>query len=463
MRTRLIAVAVLALTARTAVAEPVTGTLRKVAALWESSQEGEIRQRITQAREQAEAYYQVAMAFLTNNVPTEARFDVFAEAGAGVDARAAAGEGTLGAVFSVKSERCDLVQAGVSLRGDLRSTAPRTLGGAQHWVQLCLSGGLDLKTLMQLDAPGVALFPMVLREGGLLNARPRLTAKRSAIDEAYSDIGFGFDVEGVRYLWAKNRGIAAAGFTADQKWRWRGWPGGDDAKVELEGNMWFVRLLRLRGETAIADRFIDIFVIGFHGIQSDNDAAIVTFWPVRFNGIGFADDRVLVDAELGIGGTGTISSTTSGPGVNDMTTIDSTDLPDVDVGLAHFAMHLGDQRGFGSLAYDRTVDTNVLADVIREDRFTASGQLIDQRWSARGAAFVSRARYYLTETSRADERIAGVTFTGAYGLGHQLSLGLTLEGTVGLIERDPLLDGHALPRGVRAYVTLSTTRALWEY
>lgn len=463
MRVRLVAVLALALTARTATAEPVTGTLRKVAALWESSQEGEIRQRITQAREQADAYYQVAMAFLANNAPTEARFDVFAEAGAGVDARAAAGEGTVGAVFSVASERCDLVQVGASARGDLRSTDPRSLGGAQQWVQICLAGGLDLNSLMQLNVPGLAMFPMVLREGGLLNARPRLTGKRAAIDEAYSDIGFGFDVEGVRYQWAKDRGIAGIGFTADDRWRWRGWYGGDEAKQETEGNFWFARLFRLRGEAALADRYIDILVFGFHGIQSDNDAAIIGFWPVRLYGIGFADDRVLVDAELGIGGTGTITTTTSGPGIDNMTTIDSTDLPDVTAAMAHVATHFGDRRGFGSLAYDRTVDTNVLGDVIREDRFTASGQLIDERFSARGAAFISRARYYLTETERADERIAGLTFTGAYGLGHQLSLGVTVEGTLGLVERDPLLDGHALPRGVRGFVTLSTTRTLWEY
>ncbi|MBL9016766.1 MAG: hypothetical protein JNL83_21445 [Myxococcales bacterium] len=460
---RLVAVTVIALAARTAAAQPVTGTLRRVAALWTSSQEGEIRQRITQAREQAAAYYQVAMAFLSNNAPTDARFDVFAEAGAGVDARAAAGEGTLGAVFAVRSRRCDLVQVGASLRGDVRSKEPTLLGGAQQWAQLCLSGGLDLGTLMQIKVPGLALFPMVLREGGVLDARPRLTAKRSAIDEPYSDIGFGFDVEGVRYQWRADRGIAGIGFTADQRWRWRGWPGGDDAKVELEGNFWFARLFRLRGEAALADRFVDILVFGFHGIQSDNDAAIVTAWPVRFYGVGFADDRVLVDAELGVGGTGTISSTTSGPGIDDMTTIDSTDLPDITAAIAHVAAHFGDRRGFGSLSYDRTVDTNVLGDVIREDRFTASGQLIDQQWSARGAAFVSRARYYLTETTRADERIAGVSFTGAYGLGHQLSLGVTLEVAVGLIERDPLLEGHALPRGARAYLTLSTTRTLWEY
>lgn len=443
--------------------EPLVGTVRKVAGLWTDSQEGEIRRKIAQAREQVQAAIAVTNAFLANNRPTDIRIDMFAELGAGIDRRAAAGEGTLGALFAIQGERCDLIQIGASLRGDLRSDESRPMGGAQQWGHLCLAGGLDLRTLMQIDASGLVLFPMTLRESGVLSARPRLTAKRSAIDERYSDIGFGFDVEGLRYMWAKERGVAGIGFTADQKWRWRGWPGGDEAKVELQGDFWFARLFRTRGEDALADRFIDILTFGFHGIQSDNGAAIVVFWPVRFYGIGFgADDSVLVDVDLGVGGTGTISSTTSGPGVMDMTTIDSTDLPDISSAIAHVAVHGGGPRRYVSVAYDRTVDTNVLADVIREDRFTLSGQLTNEIVTARGAAFVSRARYYLTETSRADERVAGVSFTGTYALSHKLAVGVTLEGVLGLVERDPLLDGHALPRGVRAFATLSTTRTLWS-
>jgi hypothetical protein len=443
--------------------DPLVGTVRKVASLWTDSQEGEIRRKIAQASEQVQTALAVTNAFLANNHPTDIRIDMFAELGAGVDRRAAAGEGTLGALFAIQGERCDLIQIGASLRGDLRSDESRPMGGAQQWGHLCLAGGLDLRTLMQLDAPGLVVFPMTLRESGVLSARPRLTAKRSAIDERYSDIGFGFDVEGLRYMWAKERGVGAVGFTADQKWRWRGWPGGDDAKIEIQGDFWFARLFRTRGEDALADRFIDILTFGFHGIQSDNGAAIVAVWPVRFYGIGFGDnDSVLVDADLGAAGTGTVGSSIEGPGVMSMTTIESTGLPHVTAAVAHVAVHAGGPHQYISVAYDRTLDTNVLADVIREDRFTLSGELTNELVTARGAAFASRSRYYLNEASKADERVAGISFTGTYALSYKLALGVTLEGVLGLVERDPLLDGHALPRGVRAFATLSTTRTLWS-
>lgn len=443
--------------------EPLIGTLRKVTGLWSESEEGEIRRKIAQAREQIDTAIVLGNAFLANNQPTEARFDVFAEAGAGLDERAASGAGTIGAVFAVRSERCDLLQAGLSIRGDLRSKDPNATGGAQQWLQICLSGGLGLDTLMELDAPGLTLFPLVLRESALVLARPRLTGPRASIDEDYSDIGYGFDVEGARYLWAKDRGIGFAGFTADQRYRWRHWYGGESAKVEISGSVWFVRLLHTRGELALADRFIDILAFGFHGIQADNGAAIVNAWPVRFYGIGlFGTDRVLVDADLGVGGTGTVGSETNGPGVHETITIGTSGLPDVTIAVAHVALHSGDVRRSLSVSYDRTVDTNILADVITEDRFTISGQFTDATWIAHGAAFVSRAHYFIDEGLGAEERVAGATFTGSYALPQQLSLGLTLEGVLGISARDPMLDGHALPRGLRAFATLSTTRTLWK-
>lgn len=463
-RYALVCALALVLTASPAHAEePLIGTLRKVTGLWSESEEGELRRKIAQAREQIETAIEVGTAFLANNQPTEARLDVFAEAGAGLDERAVSGAGTLGAVFAVRSERCDLLQAGISIRGDLRSKDPNATGGGQQWLQVCLSGGLDLQTLAEFDTPGLALFPLVLRESALVLARPRLTGPRSSIDEDYSDIGYGFDVEGARYLWAHDRGIAFIGFTADQRYRWRHWYGGDTAKVELSGNVWFVRLLRTRGELALADRFIDILAFGFHGIQADNGAAIVNAWPVRFYGIGVGgDDRVLLDADLGVGGTGTIGSETNGPGVHEMVTIGTSGLPEVTIAVAHVALHGGDVRRSLSVAYDRTVDTNILADVITEDRFTVSGQVTDATWIAHGAAFVSRATYYLDEDQRPQERVVGATFTGSYALPHQLSLGLTLEGVFGLNDRAPALDGHALPRGLRAFATLGTTRTLWK-
>lgn len=439
-------------------------TLRKVESLWASSSEGEIRHKVEQVSEQIETTLAIANAFLASNMPTEARLDVLAEAGAGIDGREVAGQGTAAVVFAVRQERCDLLQAGISIRGDLRSRSPRAQGGMQQWAEICVSGGLDLGPVFpESEAPGLAVFPMVLRESALMLARPRLTAPRATIDEDYSDVGFGFDVEGARYRWAETTGMSFIGFSADQRWRWRHFYGGDKSKVELTSDIWFFRLLHTRGESALADRFIDMLVIGLHGIQADNGAAIVNFWPVRISGLALGTDALLLDAAWGLGGTGTISSETSGPGVNDMTTIDTTGLPDITAGLAHVALHSGDVYRSLSAAYDRTADTNVLADVILEDRFTLSAQRTEPVWLVRGAAFVSRAKYFLDEATRAEERVLGFAFTGSYRLPRALDLGVTLEGVFGLNARDPELDGHALPRGLRAFVTLGTTKTLWSY
>ena len=457
---RQIAVLVLLLVASPAYAD----TLRKVEALWTSSQEGEIRRKVEQVREQNEVALALANAVLQNNTPLDARVDAVVEAAAGIDDREVAAQGSAAIVFAVRQKRCDLLQAGVSIRGDLRSRSPHTLGGMQQWAEICISGGLDLGPLIpESDAPGLAVFPLVLRESALMLARPRLTAPRAAIDEAYSDIGFGFDVEGARYRWGKSSGMAFIGFADEQRWRWRHFYGGEKARVELTSDIWFFRLFHTRGETALADRFIDTIVIGLHGIQADNGAAIINFWPVRVSGLALlGTEALLVDAEWGIAGTGTISSETSGPGANSMTTINTTGLPDITAGVAHVALHSGDVYRSVSAAYDRTLDTNVLADVVIEDRFTLSGQRTEPVWLARGAAFVSRAKYFLDEDIRAEERVLGFAFTGSYRLPRELDLGVTLEGVFGLNSRDPELDGHALPRGLRMFVTLGTTKTLWK-
>lgn len=438
-------------------------TLRKVEALWATSSEGELRKKIEQTREQIDAVLGMTDALLQNNAPIGARIDASAEAGAGIDDRELAAQGSAAVMFAVRQERCDLLQAGLSIRGDLRSDSPHTLGGMQQWVEICVSGGIDFGPLFpESDAPGMAVFPMVLRESALMLARPRLTAPRAAIDEAYSDIGFGFDVEGLRYRWTETNGLAFLGFSADQRWRWRHFYGGEESRTELTSDIWVMRFFHTRGETALADRAIDALVVGLHGIQADNGAAIVNFWPVRISGLGLLGDALLLDAEWGIGGTGTISSETSGPGANSMTTIETTGLPDVTAAVAHVALHVGDAYRSLSAAYDRTADTNVLADVIVEDRFTLFAQRTEHEWLARGAAFVSRAKYFLDEETRAEERVLGFAFSGSYKLPRRLSAGVTLEGAFGLNAREPALDGHALPRGLRMFVTLGTTQTLWS-
>lgn len=449
-----------------AVATPAhADMLRTLKDLWTGTSEGEIRRKVAQVQSQVEDVIALGTAYLQNNQPTEARLDAIAELGAGIDAREPAAQGSASLVFAVAQERCDLLQVGVSVRGDLRRQSPHTLGGAQQWAQICLSGGIDFGPLVDgWDVPGLSAFPLVLRESALLLARPRLTAPRAAIDETYSDVGFGFDVEGARYRWTETDGMGFVGFSDDQRWRWRHFYGGEDAKVEITSDIWVMRLFHLRGETALADRAVDFLAIGLHGIQSDNGAAIVSFWPLRLSGLAlFGTERVLVDAEWGFGGTGTISSSTSGPGANSMTTIESTDLADVTAGLAHLALHGGDAYRALSLAYDRTADTNVLADVIVEDRVSAVSQTTRADWLTRLSVFASRSRYFLDETTRAEERVFGFSLVGSYRAPFDLDVGLSLEGVFGFSDRDPVLDGHALPRGLRGFITLGTTQNLWSY
>src|SRR3954464_2215906 len=122
---RAVALALTLLIARSAHAEePLVGTLRKVSGIWTDSQEGELRRKVNQVREQIDTAITVANAFFANNRPVDARVDAFAELGAGVDQAVGASEGTAGIVFSVPTARCDLIQLGASVRGDLRTDDP---------------------------------------------------------------------------------------------------------------------------------------------------------------------------------------------------------------------------------------------------------------------------------------------------------------------------------------------------
>ena len=87
---RQIAVFVLLLVASPAYAD----TLRKVEALWTSSQEGEIRRKVEQVREQIEVALALANAVLQNNTPLDARVDAVVEAAAGIDEREVAAQGS---------------------------------------------------------------------------------------------------------------------------------------------------------------------------------------------------------------------------------------------------------------------------------------------------------------------------------------------------------------------------------
>ncbi len=442
-------------------AEPWLDLVREITGLWSESQEQEVRHRFDQTRQGLDDVRALVGLYAATTRVVEQRVDVTASLGAGADRRDATLDAVVGVAYTARAERCDLLHVGASARGGVITADAPVVGSAQQWGALCLEPGIS-GAMFGPELAGLSLFPLRLREAAVIGATPRLTAPRATLDERYSEAGFGFDVEGARWAWRPGRGVAIAGFTADQRWRWSGLPGEGDARVELRGEMWFVRFYRQRGPLAPADRRIDVFAIGFHGIQADNGAAIVDAVPLRLTGIGVGQERVLLDLSLGFAGTGTITSTTSGPGVDDMTTIGTTGLPDVARTIARVAAYGGTPARAAAVAYDRTLDTNVLADVIVEDRGTAWLRALVAGGSARAAAFVSRATYFLDEDVVARERLVGASLDAALPVGRGLAVAVTVDASIGLGALDPALDGHAPARGVRALIELRAVRTPWR-
>ncbi len=428
---------------------------RQATGLWTESQESEVRQRLDEAR-------LLASLYAANTEVLEQRLDVTGALGLGTERAAAQADLVVGASYTARGERCDILQVGASARAGLDVGAPSTTSSAQHWAELCLDPGISSATL-DPELRGLFLFPLRLREGVAINATPRLTAPRASFDERYSEAGFGFAVEGLRYEWRPDHGVALPGFSADERWRWRGLPGGDDARFELSGEMYFVRLYHHRGARAPSDRQVDVFAIAFHGIQADNGAAIIDFMPVRLTGFGLGQEHVLVDLSVGVAGTGELSSSTSGPGVDNMETIGTTGLPDVTRASVHAAIYGGAAARAFAVAYDRGVDTNLFADVIVEDRGSAWLRYpLGAGGRARAALFVARATYFLDEDVVAGERVVGISADAEVPLGRGLRLGFSLDAALGLAALDPALDGHAPGRGVRGLVELRATRTPWQ-
>jgi len=263
-------------------------------------------------------------------------------------------------------------------------------------------------------------------------------------------------IEGLRYLRGqeRTRWIAAPGISAAQNWQWRGFPTGDAARLEVLFDAWFVRFHRRRPPRALADRSIDIFAFGAHGVRDDNGAAVIDLWPVRFTGLGLGSDRVLVDAHLGLSGVGQLSA--------DDEEIPTTGLPEITIAAVHAALHLGTQLGSLSLGYDRSLDTNLLAELVHEDRGWLAGRRNQGRLRFDLGAFGGRAIHYFDLTARGQERLLGASADASFALQDHLAVGLAFTATHSF-QRDAILDAHAIPdSGVRVLLTLTASYPLYQ-
>jgi hypothetical protein len=458
----LAASAACALCAAPARAEPVIFELgRKAHTAWTAAQEDEIRERLREVEQRVDEAFTAAELFLATDPIDSAGVDLSASAGGGYDVSRATTEASAELSAYLGSSSCRTLWASLLVRGRTATHVDdRARAGGAAAAGVCFPKGIYLSDLFDLPVP-LTGFPLRVEGRAALLKTPALTAARSALREPYSEVGWSVAIEGMRYLLgdgppaARRRWIAAAGISATQNWQWRGFPTGDAARLEVVLDAWFLRFHRRRPPLALADRSIDVFAFGAHGVRDDNGAAVADFWPLRISGLGLGIDRVLVDASVGISGVGTLDANGE--------QIPTTELPPVDVVAAHTAVHLGTQRGSLSLGFDSTLDTNLLAELVHESRGWITGRGGAGRLSIDASAFGGRAIHYFAAPpgdppSRGAERFVGASFDASYALRPDLAVGVTLAATHSL-HRDDVLSARD---GVRALLTLTATHSLYQ-
>ena len=250
-----------------------------------------------------------------------------------------------------------------------------------------------------------------------------------------------------------------AGF--EQRWEWPDLFSGRRG-FELGGGFGFVRLFHVRGAEALADRAIDIVDIRLHGTRFDESVAIIDLYPVRVRGLGLGSSRVLLDAELGFGGSGgTIGSTDciDEVGCVEETIMTGANVATVNTWIGRFGLAVGARARGGGVELVRRVDSNILGQVAVETRTTGWYQTVDGPMVARGEVFGGTATHYLDIDARGAERFAGASLDLQYQLNPRLAAGVQLDG-LRAFRRDPILEDRVAGSGVRAFVTLSFTTEL---
>ena len=449
-------IAVCAAAAGTARADSAVLELgRKAYAAWSGAQEDEVRARMSALEERADEVFLLAELYLATDPIEAAQVEVSGTVGGGFDVSRAAADASVQLTAHLDTATCRALWVSLLVRGRTATSLDgRARASGEAAAGACFPNGLSLAGV--IGAPiALAAFPLRAEAHAALSRTPALTASRSALREPYSEAGWSLATEGLRFAYGRGRTrwITGPGAAVTQTWQWLGFPTGDPARLELTLDTWFVGLHRRRPPIALADRAVDVFVIGGHGVRDDNGAAVIDFWPVRITGLGLGSDRVLLDTGIALSGVGTFGE--------EGDEIVTTGLPQVDIVATHTALHVGTQRGSVSIGYDRTLDANLLAELVHEDRGWIAGRRAEGRLRFAAGAFGGRARHYFDLTTRGDERLIGATFDASYAVRTDLAFGLAVSGTYTLA-RDAALEGRVAGDGVRAMLTATTTHTLYQ-
>lgn len=427
---------------------------RRAYAGWSAAQEDEVRGRMRALEERADEVFLLAELYLATDPIEAAQVEVSGTVGGGLDVARAAADASVQLTAHLDTATCRALYASVLVRArTATSLDDRARASGEAAAGVCFPDGLSLD-MVELPV-SLAAFPLRAEVHAALSKTPALTASRSAVREPYSETGWRLALEGLRFLYGegRTRWITGPGAAVAQRFQWLGFPTGAPARQEITLDAFFFGFHRRRPPIALADRAIDVIVIGGHGVRDDNGAAIVDFWPVRITGLGLGSDRVLLDLGIAFSGVGTFGE--------EGDEIVTSNLPEIDIVATHTALHLGTQRGSLSIGYDRTLDTNLLAELVHEDRGWIAGRRAAGRLRLAAGAFGGRARHYFDLDTRGDERLIGATLDASYAVRRDLAFGVAIEGTYS-IARDPSLEGRVAGDGVRAMLTATTTHTLYQ-
>ena len=403
---------------------------------------------------------QLLLLYLMSNAPKAIVADVAVIAGGGVTETAGGGDLTASIGARVVGDYCDLLYGSLAVRA---SYDAGVTGETRATAGFCLWQGLYVPpAALELETASASLFPLRMAGELALNASPRFGSLRNQPRRRYTEAKYSFSVEGVRFMPSvPERGLTFiyAGF--EQRWEWPELFAGVHG-FELGGGFGFVRLFHIRDAFALADRAIDILDVHLHGTRFDEQVAIIDLYPARVRGLGLGSDRVLLDAELGFGGSGgTIGSSDciDKVGCVEETIMTGANVAEVHTWIARFGIAIGSRPRGGGVQFVRRVDSNILGQIAVESRTTGWYQTVDGPLVARGEVFGGAATHYLDIDARGSERFAGASLDLQYQINAQLSAGVQLDG-IRVWDRDAVLEDRVAGSGVRAFATLSWTTEL---
>lgn len=402
------------------------------------------------------------LAFLSSNAPRAGVVDVTLNAGVGTSEGGGAGDLTASLGARLVGDYCDVASASVSVRGTYATGGELFGGEGRAAADMCWWRGLFVGPDAKLTPDqkwSAALFPLRARAELALNASPRFTSARNQPHRRYSEVRYGFSVDGLHFMPSDpRRGVTFiyAGF--ENRWEWAELFEGDRG-VELLGGFGFVRLFRTREPSALADRAIDIIDIRLHGTRFDESVAIIDVYPLRLRGIGLGSDQVLLDLDVGFGGSGgTISSSSclDNVGCVDDMIVTGENVATVNTAVGRAAISVGTREQSSGILVTRSVDSNILGQLALENRATGWYQQQHDGLIVRAEAFGGTARHYLDIDARGDEKFVGSSIDAQLEVRPRLWLGAQLD-AVHAFARDAVLDGRVAGSGVRAFATLAWT------